>query len=82
VSVGNSSEIAQWTGAGVVCPSSVDNMGYTQVNDEVLGVAMSELMTQQDLLEHLGQSGRRNWAEKFTWEKIATQYEQLFKRLL
>lgn len=82
VSVGNSSEIAEWTGAGVVCPSSVDNMGYTQVNDDVLGVAMSELMTQQDLLARLGQSGRRNWAEKFTWEKIATQYEQLFKRLL
>jgi hypothetical protein len=30
----------------------------------------------------LGQTGRRNWAEKFTWEKIAIQYEQLFKRLI
>lgn len=82
VSVGNSAEIAEWTGAGVLCPSSVDPLGYTRVSDEVLAVAMSELMTQQDLLERLGQTGRRNWAEKFTWEKIAIQYEQLFKRLV
>ena len=82
VSVGNSAEIAKWTGAGVLCPSSVDPMGYTRVSDEVLAVAMTELMNQQDLLERLGQTGRRNWAEKFTWEKIAIQYEQLFKRLL
>ena len=82
VSVGNSAEIAEWTGAGVLCPSSVDPMGYTRVSDEVLAVEMSALMNQQDLLERLGRTGRRNWAEKFTWEKIATQYEQLFNRLL
>ena len=82
VLVGNSAEISEWTGAGVLCPSSVDPMGYTRVSDGVLAVAMSALMTQQDLLERLGQTGRRNWAEKFTWEKISIQYEQLFKRLL
>ena len=82
VSVGNSAEIAEWTGAGVLCPSSVDPMGYTRVSDEVLAVAMTELMSQQDLLERLGQTGHRNWADKFTWEKIAIQYEQLFKRLI
>lgn len=82
VSAGNSAEIAEWTGAGVVCPSSVDPKGYTRVGDEVLAGAMSELMGRQDLLERLGRTGRQTWAEKFTWEKIAIQYEHLFKRLV
>ena len=82
VSVGNSAEIAEWTGAGVVCPSSVDSKGYTRVSDEVLADAMSEMIVQKDLLARLGKAGRLTWAEKFTWEKIAIQYEQLFKRLV
>ena len=82
VSVGNSAEIAEWTGAGVVCPSLVDPKGYTRVSDEVLADAMSGLMVQKDLLERLGEAGRRSWAQSFTWEKIAIQYEELFKRLV
>lgn len=82
VSVGNSVEIAEWTGAGVVCPSSVDPKGYTRVSDEVLADAMSGLMVQKDLLDRLGATGRQTWAEKFTWEKIAIRYEELFKRLI
>lgn len=82
VSVGNSAEIAEWTGAGIVCPSSVDPKGYTRVSDGVLADAMSGLMVQTDLLMCLGNAGRRTWAEKFTWEKIAIQYEQLFSRLV
>ena len=82
VSAGNSAEIADWTGAGVVCPSAVDSRGYTRVSDEVLADAMSGPMVQKDLLERLGKAGRLTWAEKFTWEKIAIQYEQLFKCLV
>ena len=82
VSAGNSAESAEWTGAGVVCPSSVDSKGYTRVSDEVLADAMSGLMVQTDLLARLGEAGRRTWAEKFTWEKIAIRYEELFKRLI
>jgi glycosyltransferase involved in cell wall biosynthesis len=82
VSAGNSAEIAEWTGAGVICPSSVDPKGYTKVSDEVLADAMTGLMDQQELLDRLGQTGRRTWAEKFTWKKIAGQYEQLFGQLI
>jgi len=81
VSAGNSAEIAEWTGAGVVCPSSVDPKGYTYVNDKVLADAMSGLMMQPALLERLGQTGQRAWVEKFTWGKITLQYEQLFRRI-
>jgi glycosyltransferase involved in cell wall biosynthesis len=82
VNVGNALEIAQWTGAGVVCPSNVDTKGYTRVDEEVLAQSMASLMKQKDLLETLGAIGKRNWHERFTWEKIADQYEQLFSELV
>lgn len=77
VEVGNASEIARWTGAGVMCPSAVDGKGYTQVNEEDLAAAMAELMRAPERLKALGRAGRKNWSEKFNWEKIARQYEQV-----
>lgn len=77
VDVGNASEIAQWTGAGVMCPSIVDGKGYTQVNEEDLAAAMGELMRAPERLQALGHAGRKNWTEKFNWEKIAGKYEQV-----
>lgn len=82
VDVGNSAEIAQWTGAGVICPSFRDERGYTRVDVAVLAQAMAELMQQKERLADLGAAGRRNWLERFTWGKITTQYEQLFGQLI
>jgi L-malate glycosyltransferase len=77
VGVGNASEIAQWTGAGVMCPSIVDNKGYTTVSENDLAVAMADLMRKPEHLEALGRAGRKNWIQKFNWEEIAVYYEQL-----
>jgi hypothetical protein len=33
-------------------------------------------------LHKLAEIGYRNWRERFTWEKIAIQYEQLYANLL
>lgn len=82
VSVGNAVEIAQWTGAGVICPSALDERGYTRVDEVVLAQAMTELMQQKDRLAELGATGRKSWSERYTWEKISIQYEQIFKQLL
>ena len=82
VSVGNSEEIARWTGAGVICPSTVDEKGYTRVDEGVLARLMAELMQQRDRLEELGARGRRNWSERFTWGTISTQYERIFQQLV
>lgn len=82
VNVGNAAEIAQWTGAGVICPSAVDRKGYTRVDEGVLAQAMAELMQQKERLKKLARTGKKNWAERYTWGEIAAQYEQLFLDLL
>ncbi len=82
VEVGNSAEIAQWTGAGVMCPSSVDAKGYTRVDTGILAKSMADLMAQPQRLRELGAAGRRSWLERLTWSKIELQYEQIFEQLV
>jgi L-malate glycosyltransferase len=81
VDVGNTPEIAKWTGAGVICPSRLDEKGYTRVRETDLASAMAELMRQPDRLKRLGEAGRRNWAETYNWKNVAQQYEQLISKL-
>jgi len=82
VDVGNAKEIAKWTGCGMICPSSKDEKGYTQVDVEVLSDSMRSLMSQPNKLKEMGQIGRDKWESKFTWKHVANQYEKLFSHLL
>jgi glycosyltransferase involved in cell wall biosynthesis len=82
VPVGNAEEIAHWTGGGEICPAPQDAQGYTRVDPRVLAERMQALSSNSEKLKALGEAGRRNWLDRFTWEKITTRYEDLFNRLL
>jgi len=82
VPVGNAEEIARWTGAGDVCPAAQDARGYTRVDPSELARFMSRLIQDEILRKQLGAAGRRNWQEKFTWDKISRKYEAIFLQLL
>ena len=77
VPVGNAEEIAQWTGAGIICPAPKDARGYTRVNPARLAKAIAEAMSSRQQLETLGQTGRMAWEERFTWEAISRRYESI-----
>ncbi|MCE1235668.1 MAG: glycosyltransferase family 4 protein [Hyphomicrobiales bacterium] len=79
VPVGNSLEIAAWTGAGVLCPAPVDATGFTRVDPAVLAKAMGALMADPDALAELGATGRERWRRHFTWQGIAEQYEGILE---
>jgi glycosyltransferase involved in cell wall biosynthesis len=81
VPVGNAAEIAEWTGGGVICPASQDELGYTKVDPKVLGEQWSRLANNRAYLRHLGGVGKQNWAARFTWEKITSQYEGVFRKV-
>jgi glycosyltransferase involved in cell wall biosynthesis len=82
VNVGNSVEIANWTQSGEICPSDRDEKGYTRVSTDVLAGKMEEMMSDVARLKEMGARGKRNWSERFTWHKIATQYENIFEKLV
>lgn len=82
VPVGNSAEIAEWTGAGVICQAERDAKGYTRVDPAVFARAMEQMVRDRDKLRELGKTGRKNWQERFTWDLIAQRYEDLFRSLM
>lgn len=81
VNVGNAEEIARWTQSGAICPSEKDGKGYTRVSPEILAEKMAEMMCNLPRLKEMGDKGKRNWSERFTWQKITVQYENIFEKL-
>ncbi len=79
VPVGNSEEIIQWTQGGVLCPSEIDKNGRTVVDPDVLAVEIVKIINNPKKRYELGVNGNKNWLEKFTWEKITVQYENILK---
>jgi len=77
VPVGNSVEITQWTKGGIICEAPKDKFGYTRVDPVKLALTIKDLLDDPARLQELGQAGRRNWEEKFTWEIISRQYEKI-----
>jgi glycosyltransferase involved in cell wall biosynthesis len=75
--VGNAVEIAEWTGAGMIGPSVIDQKGYTRIDSKRFTERWVQLMNDKEGRCELGRNGKRNWAARFTWEKIVQQYEDV-----
>ncbi len=82
VDVGNSPEIAEWTQAGIICPSWVDAEGFTRVDVKELSGQMGKVMAQPEQLATLGAAGRKNWEQRLNWPDIALEYEKIFIALV
>jgi glycosyltransferase involved in cell wall biosynthesis len=81
VPVGNAEEIAHWTGGGEICAASTDAKGFTRVDPLILASDMERLAADQLLLKKLGDSGRAAWEQRFNWNALTTEYENLFLKL-
>lgn len=77
VPVGNAEEIVRWTGGGVICPAERDEKGYTRVDPKILAEHMARLAKDRPQLDKLGATGKKNWSERFTWDKIVVEYEKV-----
>ena len=82
VPVGNASEIARWTGGGVICAADQDARGLIKVDVNQLAAQMAHLARTPETLQRLGAIGRRNWQERFTWDVISRKYEAIFEECL
>jgi L-malate glycosyltransferase len=77
IPVGNVEEIADWTGGGVICPGTISSKGFSSADPAVFGSHIRDLSLDRNRLQEIGSNGRKAWFERFTWEKIAAQIEQL-----
>lgn len=79
VPVGNTEEIARWTGGGMICPAEKDERGYTRVAPTVLAREIAKAIEDPTKLSSLGKVGKDAWEERFTWSAIARQYETILR---
>lgn len=76
--VGNATEITAWSGGGVVLPTLVDEKGYSQADIAGSIRILEELCENRVQRELMGAAGHEAWLGRFTWEKIAERYEELY----
>ena len=81
VACGNAAEIAAWGGSGVIVPTltRLDGLVDARVGDFTR--AIERLWHDPDKRASMAQSGYSAWQQRFTWEKVVTQYEQLYSRV-
>jgi len=80
--VGNAAEIVRWTGAGVVMPTRQGRRGFSGGFSKARITESARLLERMyadaSLREAMQTSGHQAWQERFTWEKIASDYERLY----
>ncbi len=80
--VGNAAEVVEWSQGGILIPARQDPNGYTISAPDAVGEAIEVLIHDSELRDRLGRRGQAAWRERFTFERIAMEYERLYQRLL
>ncbi|MBK9283697.1 MAG: glycosyltransferase family 4 protein [Sphingobacteriaceae bacterium] len=80
--VGNSIEIAEWTKGGVILKTSKDEAGFSHMDIEEGIKSLNEMYKNQKLRLELAQQAHAIWKEKYSWEIITKNYENLYLSLI
>lgn len=80
--VGNSLEIADWTGGGVILPTDFDEMGFSRARIKDSAITLGYFIENRHERAKLAEAGYKSWKENFTWELIAKKYLNLYEQLL
>lgn len=80
--VGNSKEIINWTKAGELMPTLINEDGFSYADINESAIILKQLMNDVERRTLLGQNGLKVWSKKYTWEKIAGDYENIYESLL
>jgi len=79
--VGNAKEIIKWTNGGKLLPTTFDKNGFSRAKVKESAQMMEALLDNRSEMKRLGKEGNEAILEKFTWTKIAKQYEDLYLQL-
>lgn len=78
---GNAAEIASWGGGGIVIPTEILPDGFAHGKVESMASAIEGLVNEPERRAELANAGFGAWKERFTWEKLAVEYERLYQSL-
>jgi glycosyltransferase involved in cell wall biosynthesis len=80
--VGNSVEIAQWTEGGKILPTDKDKEGNSHARIGESVDVLNTIYEDRAARKKMGDKAFTHWKEKFSWEKIAEQYADLYLNLI
>jgi len=78
--VGNAQEIIEWSKGGELLPTIKEGR-YSRADFLPSVKILENLARNEARRTELGEKGFKVWKEKFTWQKIASEYERLYKEL-
>jgi L-malate glycosyltransferase len=79
---GNAAEIVEWSKGGMMMPSRTTSRGYSKALTTGSARLLEELYESPQIRKSMQESGFRVWQERFTWGKIAGEYETLYRTLV
>jgi glycosyltransferase involved in cell wall biosynthesis len=78
---GNAAEIVKWTGGGEILKSEKSGDGFVKaVIEDSIG-QLNRLYKNSDARTKMSERGKKAWREKYTWEKITSDYINLYRQL-
>ena len=81
--VGNAKEIIEWSnGAGILLPTRKDERGYSHAGVKESARILEDCFHHPKKLKEMAENGFNQWGRRFTWERIAEEYEKLYRTLL
>ena len=82
VACGNAEEIAKWGRGGIVVPTITKPGGRVDSDPKIMAKAIEDLINNPKERQGLAKEGYMAWKDRFTWEKIALEYERVYKAAL
>ncbi len=80
--VGNSLEIARWTGGGAILPTLKDKNGFSHARIKESLNLLNQLIADKRKREQMAIKAFENWEKKYSWEKITDNYLEMYSSLL
>ncbi len=76
--VGNAKEIINWSKSGLVLPIIKDKFGYSKAKTNEAIKILENIYRNTRRRKIMADSGFKVWINKYTWEKISKDYEELY----
>lgn len=80
--VGNAREIIKWLGSGIMLPTSKDKYGYSLAEINTSAASLEAMYHNPKKRKIMAENGYRAWKKRFTWDKIAKQYEKVYHEII
>jgi glycosyltransferase involved in cell wall biosynthesis len=74
---GNARELVDWLGGGYVIDTPKDKDGYCIISPQIFASELNILLGQKYHLAKMGKKMQSRWRDKYTWQKVAEEYEAI-----